>query len=552
MKRIKSSFICFFILGASILNARAEGTIQPPPNGGAIINPQPGSGSSGTPIVWVFMPEQPNETDTESDEDTESIADALSGFPSSYRFSIVSLHLSEKEIISATVSMKYSDFVGGQEYGMVDIAGVLRELQSDGFLRITLVVRYHDGLYTGLPIVTVMYEGGSGGTGVRFQVQAHINPPERQILSWEGFLHTEIAIDGEYGPYDIKPESLRITKINGILIDPVYGESGPGKVYIHNNVLSIDFDLWQLRGLLPAGDSITIRIDGNFNTEERFYCMAHMRVTKPGVQGTITPDTGGTIIIPGRADIRIPPRAVAHDIEITVDPGIADPSHIWNTSGAGPADYRARQQAMSDQKLTGFGTGVRFGPPSIGFSQPVQISLYYYEEETESINEHKLAIYYWNRADSEWEKCEKNTVSINEKKVTAYIHHFSIYRIMYGESAVENEDANNGEVNSSASIPFAKKEVYVFPNPAGRNAHPAVHIAVGNADSISVSFYTIAGEQIHAHEITGDPEETERGVAYEYRWNIDTVPSGVYICSIRARKKGYPDITEIKKIAVVK
>ncbi|MBA7519170.1 Virginiamycin B lyase [subsurface metagenome] len=99
---------------------------------------------------------------------------------------------------------------------------------------------------------------------------------------------------------------------------------------------------------------------------------------------------------------------------------------------------------------------------------------------------------------------------------------------------------------------FELGEVYSFPNPAKRGKSPTIHFESGIADRVEINIYDIAGELIHFSEITDTPEIINDKYAYEYRWNVSSVASGVYIYLIRARKLGEKEIKVVKKLAIVK
>ena len=99
---------------------------------------------------------------------------------------------------------------------------------------------------------------------------------------------------------------------------------------------------------------------------------------------------------------------------------------------------------------------------------------------------------------------------------------------------------------------FKLGEVYSFPNPAKRGKCPTIHFESGIADRVEINIYDIAGELVHSSEITDKPEIINGMYAYEYRWNISNVASGVYIYLIRAKKSGEKEIKVVKKLAVIK
>jgi hypothetical protein len=120
-------------------------------------------------------------------------------------------------------------------------------------------------------------------------------------------------------------------------------------------------------------------------------------------------------------------------------------------------------------------------------------------------------------------------------------------------SALGAEGAGFG-VLSGPDGTFRLGEVYVFPNPALREAAPSFHIETGLADRVKITIYTVSGRLAHEHTITGVPTPIDDGnglsYAYEYVWR-DSIPSGVYLYYIEAQKAGQK-LKKTGKFAVVR
>ena len=84
---------------------------------------------------------------------------------------------------------------------------------------------------------------------------------------------------------------------------------------------------------------------------------------------------------------------------------------------------------------------------------------------------------------------------------------------------------------------FKLGEVYVYPNPAKGGKVPVFHVEVGMADSVKLKVYTVAGQVVHEHTITGFPQLIGSAYAYEYAWE-GHIASGVYYYTMEAERSG--------------
>jgi len=136
-----------------------------------------------------------------------------------------------------------------------------------------------------------------------------------------------------------------------------------------------------------------------------------------------------------------------------------------------------------------------------------------------------------------------------------YVGASTIVNVPSGVCTSQVAARNISQVAADVSGPdptFKLGEVYSFPNPAKRGKCPTIHIESGIADRVEINIYDIAGELVHSSEITDKPEIINGKYAYEYRWNVSNVASGVYIYLIRARKSGEKEIKVVKRLAIVK
>jgi hypothetical protein len=105
---------------------------------------------------------------------------------------------------------------------------------------------------------------------------------------------------------------------------------------------------------------------------------------------------------------------------------------------------------------------------------------------------------------------------------------------------------------------FELGQVYAFPNPARRGANVTLHVEAGLADGLDIAIYDISGRLVASQSISGAPGliDDHSGCgpryAYEWTWNVEGIPSGVYIYAAQAHKAGRADLRTMKKVAVIK
>ncbi|MEI7530279.1 MAG: IPT/TIG domain-containing protein [Elusimicrobiota bacterium] len=103
---------------------------------------------------------------------------------------------------------------------------------------------------------------------------------------------------------------------------------------------------------------------------------------------------------------------------------------------------------------------------------------------------------------------------------------------------------------STLNADFKLGEVYVYPNPAKGGKVPVFHVEVGVADSVKIKVFTVAGQAVHEHTITGSPAAIGGVYAYEYAWD-GHIASGVYYYTVEAEKAGRK-LKKAGKFAVVR
>ena len=84
---------------------------------------------------------------------------------------------------------------------------------------------------------------------------------------------------------------------------------------------------------------------------------------------------------------------------------------------------------------------------------------------------------------------------------------------------------------------FKLGEVYVYPNPAKGGKVPVFHVEVGQADSVKIRVFTVAGQAVHEVTLTGAPQAIGGKYAYEYAWE-GHIASGVYYYTMEAEQAG--------------
>ncbi|MFH1258768.1 MAG: PQQ-binding-like beta-propeller repeat protein [Elusimicrobiota bacterium] len=165
----------------------------------------------------------------------------------------------------------------------------------------------------------------------------------------------------------------------------------------------------------------------------------------------------------------------------------------------------------------------------IKFKKLVTIKLPYQEVDLSRMKEENLRLYYWNTEKNKWTIINTSQVDRSNKKVSAKVSHFSIYRVM--------------EFLASGDL-LDKKSVYTYPNPA-KGGSVTFKYYLGEKADVSIDVYNVAGEKVA--ELKGGGEA---GLVSETVWEIKNIASGVYIYHLEARS-AHGKAEVMKKLAVL-
>ncbi len=89
-----------------------------------------------------------------------------------------------------------------------------------------------------------------------------------------------------------------------------------------------------------------------------------------------------------------------------------------------------------------------------------------------------------------------------------------------------------------ADMPFSFNEVYVYPNPARPGDTAILHVEIGQADSLKVRIYDLAGDLVYESRITEAPIAVNGKSAYEHKLDASRFKSGAYIGVVTAERSG--------------
>ncbi len=136
--------------------------------------------------------------------------------------------------------------------------------------------------------------------------------------------------------------------------------------------------------------------------------------------------------------------------------------------------------------------------------------------------------------------------------MSASVSHFSHYRVLLVEelAAVEPQQPQDN-TTGPADPGFFLGQVYAFPNPAA-DVPPTLHVEVGLADEVRIHVYDVSGKPVHEAVLSGAPVLIDGAYAYEYLWNTGDVAPGLYLYTVRAKRRGYNDLTASGKMAVLR
>jgi hypothetical protein len=115
-----------------------------------------------------------------------------------------------------------------------------------------------------------------------------------------------------------------------------------------------------------------------------------------------------------------------------------------------------------------------------------------------------------------------------------------------------------GSSQLHANAAFELGEVYAFPNPAKGGTGTTIHVEAGLAQGLDIRIYDISGRLIRSESLSAAPQliddHSGRGAqyAFEWKWDVSGVPSGVYVYVVTAHMSGHSDLRTMKKVAVIK
>ncbi len=243
---------------------------------------------------------------------------------------------------------------------------------------------------------------------------------------------------------------------------------------------------------------------------------------------------GGTIQTPSKAAVAVPPDALAQDTEVTID----RTRDLYKDQ---------RQHAEDAEGLGSAGEPISFGPEGTQFSRPVTIELPYDPALVPVGALSTLAVHYFDPVTGTWTPMP-STVDPVRHVVVALTSHFSLYQplgVGVGPAATADQT-------------FGLKAVYVFPNPARGVRSVTFRVQPGQADSVSVRVYDLAGRKIHessdftVNSSYDDGNGLGAQITYDHVWDISGVGSGVYYYVITAKKAGHADLHKSGRVGVVK
>jgi len=270
-----------------------------------------------------------------------------------------------------------------------------------------------------------------------------------------------------------------------------------------------------------------IIVSGQLNDGRAFSAGGTIRTVKPH---KTTRRDGGRFDHPRYACFEAPAWAFKED----------EDSYILSVEGDRPRNEERKTAAAKAGKLEQRGYAYEFGPEGSVFDKAVTISLPYDEDER---SPEKLAIAYWNEAAGAWELLASRRDD-SARLVKTDVPHFSQYQVVAASYAVSDVEKVNrfraSEMGDSAvaeAAEFKLGEVYVYPNPAKGGKVPVFHVEVGMADSVKLKVFTVAGQVVHEHTITGIPQFIGAAYAYEYAWD-GHIASGVYYYTMEAERSG--------------
>lgn len=236
---------------------------------------------------------------------------------------------------------------------------------------------------------------------------------------------------------------------------------------------------------------------------------------------------GASVRAKDRSAVVIPPGAAASALAVSVG----------RAAAAEPLDQRRQKDSIAAHGLVAAGGAVQYGPEGARFTKPVTLEIPYDRLQLPAgVAENTLAIHYWNPSTGDWERLD-SSVDSQSQVVRAQTSHFSLYQVFSG-------GGTQAAPAPGASLAFG--QVYAFPNPARPGESPTIHVEAGSADHIDIHVYDLSGQLKDSASSDG------ARAAFEYRWDVGGVGSGVYIYVVTASQNGGGKIRRTGRLAVIK
>ncbi|MBU2568267.1 MAG: hypothetical protein KJ967_05810 [Elusimicrobia bacterium] len=374
-----------------------------------------------------------------------------------------------------------------------------------------------------------------------------IDPDTLNLKSKGKWVTAYIELPTEYNLKDVNINTLKITKIGNMEIEPIYAETKPKGIGDHDNDgipdLMVKFDREALQKVVIPADEIKITVEGEIDIESKpikFIGSDTIKIISPSIMTKVSSE-GDELTSSDGVKLIIPKGALGKETEILA-------MSVQVSYG--------KKLSAEKIKIRPVGKGYEFNADTNQFAKPITIVMNYTDENVKYIDETDLKIYYWNEEKSLWEPIESSKVNPDENTLSCETNHFSLYQIMSPIPGVAISEPpstdEQPEPKITADPTFKLGEVYAFPNPAKEGKNPTIHIEVGTADKIEIQIYNIAAELVHSVEISGnDWKIIDNKYAYEYTWDTPDVASGVFIYLVRAQKDDKV-IKSLNKVAVIK
>jgi hypothetical protein len=173
---------------------------------------------------------------------------------------------------------------------------------------------------------------------------------------------------------------------------------------------------------------------------------------------------------------------------------------------------------------------VRLGKPDTVLAKSVTLKVPYRDSDVTGLNASKLRLYRWNETEGRWTLVTTSLVDLANKRVSAELTSFSVYRIM-------------GYAPSTGPV-IAKKDVYSAPNPARGDV---VHFKIPLQDDadVTVEVFNVAGDKVVEFKKSGFGASV-----VHIPWTIRDMASGVYIYRVEAKSSARKDVVT-KKLAII-